>query len=140
MLLTTGFAGEVFAWDVNNGNLIWRYNVTDPYNQIKEGLSNYPVLFDFYTEDGRLYLVQMEHSPTTPLARNAPYICLNATTGEVIWKIDGLKGVRWGGPNVIGDGIIGFFNAYDNRIYAIGKGRPPQRYSARHKHTFEFLI
>jgi hypothetical protein len=122
MLFTTGFAGEVFAWDVNDGSLIWRYNVTDPYNQIKEGLSNYPVLFDFYTQDGRLYLVQMEHSPTTPLARNAPYICLNATTGEVIWKIDGLKGVRWGGPNVVADGIIGFFNAYDNRIYAIGKG------------------
>ena len=121
-LFTTGFAGEVFAYDNATGNLLWQYNVTDPYNQIKEGLSNFPVLFDFYTADGRLYLVQMEHSPTTPLARNAPYICLNATTGEVIWKIDGLKGVRWGGPNVIGDGIIGFFNAYDNRIYAIGKG------------------
>ena len=121
-LFTTGFAGEVYAWDVTNGNLKWSYNITDPYNQIKEGLSNFPVLFDFYTSDGKVFSVQMEHSPSTPLARDAPYTCLNATTGELIWKIDGLKGVRWGGPDVIGDGIIAFFNAYDNRIYAIGKG------------------
>ncbi len=121
-LFNTGFAGRVYAYDAKTGNTLWTYNVTDKYNQVKEGGSNYPVLFDFFTADDKVYLVHMEHSPATPLSRNAPYIALNATTGEELWKIEGLRGIRWGGPNVVGDGIIGFFNSYDNRIYAIGKG------------------
>ena len=49
-------------------------------------------------------------------------VCLNATTGEEIWRISWF-GVWWGGTNVIGDSIMAGLNAgYDNRIYSFGKG------------------
>ena len=49
-------------------------------------------------------------------------VCLNATTGEEIWRISWF-GVWWGGTCVIGDSIMAGLNAgYDNRIYSFGKG------------------
>jgi hypothetical protein len=49
-------------------------------------------------------------------------VCLNATTGEEIWRISWF-GNWWGGTNVIGDSIMAGLNAgYDNRLYAFGKG------------------
>jgi hypothetical protein len=49
-------------------------------------------------------------------------VCLNATTGEEIWRISWF-GVWWGGTCVIGDSTMAGLNAgYDNRIYSFGKG------------------
>jgi hypothetical protein len=76
-----------------------------------------------FITDGKIYLAHSEHSGNNPKARGAPFICLNATTGEEIWKINGaFRTTDWGGKPVIGDSIIASFNTYDNRIYAIGKG------------------
>ena len=55
------------------------------------------------------------------MPRGAPFICLDLETGEEIWSIK-LRGVHWGGYPIIGASTIAMFNAYDNRIYAIGKG------------------
>jgi hypothetical protein len=50
-------------------------------------------------------------------------IALNATSGEVVWRADGLfRGTHWGGYPIIGDSIIATMNSYDQQIYAIGKG------------------
>jgi len=50
-------------------------------------------------------------------------ICLNATTGDIVWRADGLiRGTHWGGYPIIGDSIIAAFNTYDLQIYTIGKG------------------
>jgi len=57
------------------------------------------------------------------MPRGAPYVCLNATTGDVIWRADGLfRGTDWGGHAMIGDSIIATMDTYDMQIYAIGKG------------------
>lgn len=79
------------------------------------------MLYSFFTADRKIVLFHMEHSPINPLPRGAPTICLDADTGEAEWILN-MRGNRWGGHNVLADGIIGFFNSYDNRIYAIGKG------------------
>jgi hypothetical protein len=48
---------------------------------------------------------------------------LDAETGEVVWRIDGLLYLNeWGGTAAIADGIITALNSYDQQIYAIGKG------------------
>ncbi len=119
-LYCTGFAGIVYAYNLANGNVVWEYNVNDPYTEILWG-ENWPMLFAFYTADRKIVLFHMEHSPIDPLPRGAPTICLDADTGDLEWELN-MRGNRWGGHNVIGDGIIGFFNTYDNRIYGIGKG------------------
>ncbi|MCW4054455.1 MAG: hypothetical protein NWE84_06005, partial [Candidatus Bathyarchaeota archaeon] len=73
--------------------------------------------------DGKIYMGQSEHSPVNPLPRGAPFVCLNATTGEEIWAVEGMfRQTDWGGSAIIGDSIIATMDTYDQRIYAIGKG------------------
>jgi hypothetical protein len=57
------------------------------------------------------------------MPRGAPFLCLNATTGDLIWQADGLfRSTRWGGRAIIGDSVMVGMDTYDNRLYAVGKG------------------
>jgi hypothetical protein len=118
---TSGMAGEVNAYNIKTGEKLWTYYATDPYTEALFS-SNWPVLIDFVT-DGMIYLTHAEHSPNDPRPRGAPTICLNATTGDVIWRIDGAFRGTWSGGNaIIGDSIIATLNTYDHRIYGLAKG------------------
>jgi hypothetical protein len=76
-----------------------------------------------FAAGGKLYLFHSEHSANQPLPRGAPAVCLNATTGEVIWRINGaFRQTRWGGRAIIGDSVIATMDTYDQSVYAIGKG------------------
>ncbi len=122
-LFSAAYAGIVYCYDARNGTLIWKYEASDPYNEILWS-NNWPLKTCFIT-DGKIYFAHGEHSPNSPLPRGAPFFCLNATspTAEVIWRIDGaLRGAEWGGNGIIGDSIITEWNSYDNEIYGVGKG------------------
>jgi hypothetical protein len=120
-LYTAGMGGIVNAFDVKTGEHLWTYNFSDKYTE-QLFSSEWPTPIDFIV-DGKIYLFTQEHSANTPIARGAPAACINATTGEEIWRIDGLRlGTRWGGQPVIGDSIIAGLSSYDNRVVAIGKG------------------
>ncbi|HSV49176.1 MAG TPA: PQQ-binding-like beta-propeller repeat protein, partial [Candidatus Acidoferrales bacterium] len=119
MFLSERMSGQTIAYDIQTGERLWNYNCSDPYSEILWS-ENFPTFFHFAT-DGKIYLSYGEHSPNLS-SRGAPMVCLNATTGEEIWRISWF-GVWWGGTNVIGDSIMAGLNAgYDNRIYAFGKG------------------
>jgi hypothetical protein len=114
-------SGVIQAFDVTNGKLVWKYNVNDPHMQVLWS-NNWPVGHLIAT-DGKIYIANLEHSVNQPLPRGGPFVCLNATTGEVIWRADGLfRQTVWGGRAVIGDSIIATMDTYDQRVYAIGKG------------------
>ena len=120
-LFTGGMSGVINAYDVKTGEHLWTYNNSDPYTE-QLFSSNWPTPVTFVV-DGKVYLFHQEHSANTPVPRGAPSTCLNATTGEVIWRIDGLRmGSRWGGQPIIGDSIIAGFSSYDNQVVALGKG------------------
>jgi hypothetical protein len=113
--------GQIYAFDVQTGDLEWIYEAEDPYNEMLWG-NNWPI-YPMFITDGKIYLGHSEHSPVDPKPRGAPYICLDAETGEEIWRGDGLFRVTdWGGESVIGDSIIATYDSYDQMIYAIGKG------------------
>jgi outer membrane protein assembly factor BamB len=114
-------SGEVKAFDVKTGELLWKYDAYDPANEILWS-NNWPIAYLFFTGD-KAYIGTTEHSPVDPRPRGGPFICLNTTTGDVIWRADGLfRQTVWGGPAVIGDSIIATMDTYDQRVYAIGKG------------------
>jgi hypothetical protein len=76
----------------------------------------------FVTND-YAYFGHLEHSANNPRPRGAPFICLNATSGELIFRADGLfRQSRWGGRAILGDSIIATQDTYNQQIYAIGKG------------------
>jgi outer membrane protein assembly factor BamB len=112
-------SGIVTAYDLNTGNVEWTYDVEDEFSEILWS-TNWPIQFHFITDD-KIYLSYGEHSPINPTGRGAPMVCLDAHTGEEIWKLNWFGG-WWGGHAIIGDNVIAGLNGYDNRVYAIGKG------------------
>jgi outer membrane protein assembly factor BamB len=120
-LFAAGMSGTVAAWDVKTGQHLWTYEAEDPYSEILWN-NNWPSLMMVIT-DGKLYLNHALHSHIDPRARGAPAICLDAETGEEIWRVNGLcRTTRWGGQMLMADSIIATYDTYTNLIMAMGKG------------------
>ena len=120
-LYCASVSGIVYCYDVKTGERLWIHEATDKYSEIL--WANNWWMKPVVITDGKLYVGHCEHSPIDPRPRGAPFICLNATTGEVIWQVDGLfRQSRWGGRGLMGDSILATQDTYDQRIYAIGKG------------------
>jgi len=120
-LYSASVSGIVYCYDVQTGDLLWTYEAVDPYSEIL--WANTWWLKPLAIADGKLYVGHTEHSANQPLPRGAPFVCLNATTGEVIFRVDGMfRQTRWGGRAVMGDSIIATMDTYDQSVYAIGKG------------------
>jgi outer membrane protein assembly factor BamB len=114
-------SGIVYCYDALNGTLLWSYAATDPYSEYL--FANQWWMKLIAIADGKLYCGTTEHSPIDPRPRGGPFICLNATTGEVIWRVNGMfRQTRWGGRGLMGDSIFATMDTYDQRIYAVGKG------------------
>jgi outer membrane protein assembly factor BamB len=120
-LYSASVSGIVYCYDVQTGDRLWKYEANDTYTEIL--WANTWWLRPLFVTDGKLYVGHYEHSAIDPRPRGAPFICLDAETGEEIWKVDGMfRQTRWGGRAIIGDSIIATMDTYDQRIYAIGKG------------------
>ncbi len=114
-------SGIIYCYDISNGKLLWTYNATDKYAESYLGTTWWQA--PLFVTDGKIYTGTLEHSPLNPLPRGAPFLCLNATTGDLIFEADGLfRQTRWGGRAIIGDSVIATMDTYDQQIYAIGKG------------------
>jgi outer membrane protein assembly factor BamB len=121
LLAFAKMAGVLHAYDINTGNLVWDFEATD-YNGEVLWANDWSMEIVFIT-DGKLYLGQTEHSVVDPKPRGGPFICLDAETGDVVWRADGMfRQSDWGGTAIIGDSIIVTQDTYDQQIYAIGKG------------------
>ena len=122
MMYSTGYSGMVNAYDINTGRRVWTYEFADPYQAEVLWSSNWPETLNF-ASGGKLYFTHSEHSANQPLPRGAPAVCLNATTGEEIWRVNGLlRKTDWGGGPVMGDSVIALYNTYDQQVYAVGRG------------------
>jgi len=120
-LYSVGIAGIVYAYNLATGKADWTYTMSDAYNEPVTG-DNWWGWIDLIA-DGKIYVGTLEHSAEQPVPRGGPYICLNATDGSEIWRVNGMfRETRWGGNGVIGDSIIATMDTYDQRVYAIGKG------------------
>jgi outer membrane protein assembly factor BamB len=120
-LFSVGQAGIVYCFDLKTGKTLWTYKGHDPYNEVLWS-DTWPVDQYFPCED-KIYFFQQEHSANQPLPRGAAAYCLNITTGEVVWRVDGLvRDAHWGSEAIMGDSVIVIPNTYDQLMYAMGKG------------------
>lgn len=118
---STSISGVVNCYDVKTGEKLWTYEATDPYGEVAFS-TNWWLRPMFLTND-YAYFGHLEHSANNPRPRGGPFICLNATSGEVVWRIDGaFRQSRWGGRAILGDSIIATQDTYNQQVYAIGKG------------------
>jgi hypothetical protein len=118
---SVGMGGVVYCYNTTNGKRIWTYEAKDVYHENLWG-NNWPLELMF-ANDKKLYFFHSEHSPINPLYRGAPAICLDAETGDEVWRVDGLyRKTDWGGGPILGDSVIAMYNTYDQLVFAIGKG------------------
>jgi hypothetical protein len=116
----TGVSGVVYCYNATKG-LIWTYHASQPYNEFQFSVDWWQGT-PFAIAD-KVYFGHLEHSPVDPMPRGAPFFCLNATTGEVIWRVNGMyRQSAWGGQPLLGSGIILTQDTYDQCTWCIGKG------------------
>ena len=121
-LYTQGFGGEMFCIDTKTGATLWKFNNTESGIDTSWGLMP---IFIAAIADGKVYAFNNEHSPNSPLYKGYSIYCLNATTGEQIYKMlswSGQIGGQGGSTALLGDGTLCYYNYYDNQVYAIAKG------------------
>ena len=111
--------GIVYCYDIKTGNLKWTYDAVDDFTEILWG-NSWPLRFGFVA-DGKLYFYHGEHSPVDPKPRGAPFVCLDAIAGDLVWSFPSMY-FYYRSSTIIGDSIIATMDSYDQRIYAIGKG------------------
>jgi outer membrane protein assembly factor BamB len=120
-LYSSGAGGVIYCYDLTDGTVLWSYAADDPYQEYL--FANNWWQFFWYITDGKLYSAHMEHSAIEPMPRVAPFLCLDAETGDIVWRADGLfRSTRWGAGGIIGDSVMVSFDTYDNRLYGVGKG------------------
>jgi outer membrane protein assembly factor BamB len=122
-LFSTGWSGELIAYNITTGEFLWKYIASTVGYESPYG--NYPINIAAIA-DGKIYMISGEHSVTQPPYRGPNLRCIDAETGDEVWKIaffgaDG--GASLGGITVVmADGYVVGLNYYDNQIYCLGKG------------------
>jgi outer membrane protein assembly factor BamB len=111
------YDGNIYAFDMQTGDPVWTYEGADP------GLDNPYGVRPFYggllIADNKIYGTNSEHSPTSPLWKDNRLVVVDAHTGASLWNITGWFTSH---RTLVVDGIFVGHNAYDNQIYAFGKG------------------
>jgi len=116
ILYAAGYDGMIHAYNITTGENIWNWYT--PSSGLETVYGHY-VFKDSAMSicDGKLYAVNNEHSPSTPLYRGSKMYCIDAVTGETLWNIS-----FWGLFPILADGYAVSFNYYDGRVYCFGKG------------------
>lgn len=126
-LYMTDYAG-VHAIDWNTGKIVWDFISPTPYAFETPYEVNGTGVYTFHSAglvaDGKLYVVNTEHSPSQPYTRGWRLFCLNATTGQNIWSISNGQGAPGSRifQGAIADGYLAMTNEYNGYMYVFGKG------------------
>jgi hypothetical protein len=125
-LYYSGYGGILRCIDVKNGALLWTYGNGGEGNSTYAGLNTVWGHFPLWigcVADGKLYMLTAEHTPNTPIPKNALIRCINATNGQEIWTMVGYCGVnKFLNGMIEAEGYLVFLNSYDQQIYSVGKG------------------
>ena len=113
-LFSYGYGGVLIAYNITTGEKLWDW--TSGSVGLETFYENVPLVLGCIA-DGKLYFYSSEHSPSQPLRRDANIWCVDANTGEELWKIQ-----CWASNLALADGYIVTVDHFDNQIYCYGKG------------------
>jgi hypothetical protein len=119
-----------FRWD--DGKIEWKYQdpalseYETPYRD-QDGITIYSFDQGAWIADGKMYTINNEHTPTPPVTRGWGVNCIDAVTGDLVWKVSGPW--TWGGPGPIADGYL-TISSNDGYMYVFGKGQSETTVSA----------
>jgi outer membrane protein assembly factor BamB len=118
----------IYAIDWNTGNIEWKFEIEAPAFETPyinaDGDPVYPFHCPGIAADGCLYVYSTQHSPKVPFARGSSTLCIDANSGELLWKL-GMSGAgqhtRAAVQIRVADGYL-LLGARDGWMYSIGKG------------------
>ncbi len=120
-LVEFGLGGDVWAFDGKTGTELWYTNTTALIGDsgIETPYGTWPLWVfssQAYTPEVAYLAVGHEYNP--PLFHGAQLLAINMTDGSLVWSELGtyIRSVA------IANGVLLSLNAYDNQIYAFGKG------------------
>jgi hypothetical protein len=122
MFYRTGYSG-VYAFDWDTGKIVWKYEAPaaspfeTPYID-QNGTTVMSFNGGAYAADGKIYTINTEHTPTQPITRGWQLHCINATTGEGVFKVR-----LTGSLGAIADGYLCVSESYTGTMYVLGKGK-----------------
>lgn len=108
--------GHVYCFDTETGQTNWSFYSGNSFGETPYdtwAFSSNPVV-----ADGKLYVSTIEPTPIEPKPIGNRLFCLNATTGEEIWKIDFAGGLK-----AVGEGMLLATNEYNGILYCFGRAR-----------------
>ena len=122
-LYVAGYGGVLRAYNMKTGNIDFTYG-NDPSNPRNSTATTETAYGTYPTQvaaiaDGKVYLVEEEHSLNAPAYHGAKTRCVNATTGELLWEMYGLSSWQ---EQAVADGYYTWFNMNDQRVYINGPG------------------
>ncbi len=112
------YGGDVYAYNILTGALKWQYHTPSGGYESPYGVEPLWTFSVGTVADGKLFVPE-GHMYSPPLFHNAQQLALNITDGKEVWSIDAFDVTS---APAISDGIMTTLNAYDNQIYAWGKG------------------
>ncbi len=123
-LYVAGYGGILRAYDLKTGHIDFTYG-NDPSNPRNSTATSETAYGDYPTQvaaiaDGKVYLVEEEHSLNAPAYHGAKTRCVNATTGDLLWEMYGMSSWQ---EQAVADGYYVWFNMNDQQIYCIGPGQ-----------------
>jgi outer membrane protein assembly factor BamB len=121
ILYVAGLGGDIWAFNAHTGTQLWYTNTTrligDPGIETPYGI--WPLwVFNCAGFTNDVAYLPMGHEYNPPLFHGAQMLAINNTDGSLIWSELGTY-IR---STSIAYGIMLSYNAYDNQIYAFGKG------------------
>ena len=115
LLYTTGYSGDVCAFNVTTGASIWTFS--EGNSGVQTPFGSWPTFGGITIANGIIYYGPSQHTPPTPMYRGYNLYAINATTGKLIWSIPAVFVSM-----AVANGELVGYNGYDNQIYAFGKG------------------
>jgi hypothetical protein len=118
-----GGYGGVYAFDWDDGSIVWKYKQTalsqyeTPYVD-ENGVTVYSWNGGVQVADGKVFWQNNEHTPTQPITRGWGLHAIDAYTGEGVWNITSMMS-----PGAVADGYLTASCNYDGYTYVFGKGK-----------------
>jgi hypothetical protein len=117
-ILTWTYGGDAYSINAADGKFNWEYHAPSSGYESPYGTWPFWTFSVGTVADGKLFL-PIGHMYSPPLFHHAQQLAINITDGSVVWGITAFDVTS---APAISDGVMTTLNAYDNQLYAWGKG------------------
>jgi outer membrane protein assembly factor BamB len=122
-IITSTYEG-IYAINWADGKILWHFSTADIAVPFEGPYNAEPFFTSVEIADGKVYAYNGEHTPSYPRDRQWSMYCINATNGQLLWKIHNPMV-----PGAVADGYLTASNSYDGYMYVFGKGQSQSKVS-----------